>query len=514
MDAGYYMGTTRRWLEGDFVSKCGKPGYHLLTWGAAKLIGFFDDTISYLNCAMDVLNIVILYGLSVQMRMGKPLALAAVVTYGCLPIIFGSSHWGLAHLPSITFLLGSIGMFLFFLDQRRFQLLFLYLCGCFAAFAGMVHPTAYAAVPLYPALILLEGRGSSFLKRIGQSAVPIGSYMIGVLSTLLMMVAILAGADRKWSAAAETLIQGLPVHYSKITQGVMGPLFPDRILASKQTAYELMTRHFLIFMGLVFLIRIFLYFKLPGKESTKSPVRHLRVIGAFVLSYTVLNVVIDKTMLARLLIPVAPPLILGTFGLLDQCLSSRWRFIGYPIFVASLFMAHHNFTSHPDYFLKPTTPHRQMREQLPPRIGPSDRVLYYPEILYPKLVETLYLDSRWLYRLKGPWIPRLRELREFHIRYIVLERRPWAPAPADRWREMARMNRINKQRLIRWLNPKRAKQIHQGREFSIFELKYPVPPNKTPIPEPKFHHAIHKVYGEKLSAILRPIRIRKQQNAF
>jgi len=499
-DSGIYITYVHRWLEGSFGSGYSKPGYHLLAFLAGKLIGIYDDTLLYLNSTMDLAGMVILYLLSRRMGLNSFLGLSTIVIYGCLPIILYENTRGLAHLPTMTFVVGSVWLF-FLISSSRWKRALLFLCGIFSMYAGMIHPTALCVVLLFPALIFFERLKERIsFKTVRHSLMDAGIYLLGSVLVVISFVCILDLDTNTFNDKWGKLFVILQHHHATGVQGA-GPHLTDKLFALRTMVPYLFSPPFLAVMVLVFLYSAYFYIN-SGKARAVNPRGgHVRILWMMVIGYIAINIIVTKGLQSRFLIPIIPLATLGTFAILDlRGLCQRRRWIGPSILVCTILISSFNLATHPQYIMKPKTIFRQMADQLADRIDENHRVLFLPSLFKKVMMETIYLDARWLYRLRTPWQPQWEVLKKHRIRYIMiantLGRSPYS-APTE---QELRKTKVETNLMLGWLRNNNIKMIYRSEELYIFELDYPSIAGNAPIMTP----AQHPFYNSLQAAIFGP----------
>jgi hypothetical protein len=242
--------------------------------------------------------------------------------------------------------------------------------------------------------------------------------------------------------------------------------------------------------GSAAVVALYFFLLVLGKaRSNGSDVRWPLVLWCAALAHVMVNVIVDKVIQSRLMIPAAPLAVFGTYALLDRCGFHRlWRWFGPLVLVLSFAVAGFNVVTHPLYVAKPPTIFRQMADQLANRVDQENRVLLVPSGFNGGYLETMYLPAPWVYRLREPWVPQLALLKWYRIRYVMIATNLYRgiyDAPSEA--ESARVE-IERRLMVRFLAQNGAKPIYRGQELFIFELTYPPVKGDSPVLTPFSYH--------------------------
>ncbi len=275
----------------------------------------------------------------------------------------------------------------------------------------------------------------------------------------------------------------LYIHYVESTQGSQGGVF-DKLWYTLVNLDGLISMPILVFICGILAIVIIpnLFIAVLRKKNILLQklawhhLKYLSLIWGIVFYFLLINFLVAKGWGYMLAIPLLPFVIIGTTYLVNiYAEAGRSRYLDIMIFCVSLGIAFYNLAANPELIKKTPTVYRQLANVLCGKVNSNNRLLTMPSQLYFYKIESVYFDGDNIYRVKAPWKPRLKELLQYKIKYIMVAKelnrnskeinRVYPRTPED-FAELEREYRL----IDSGLNEVGAKKLYESNKLSVYEV--------------------------------------------
>ncbi|MFC1461289.1 ArnT family glycosyltransferase [Verrucomicrobiota bacterium] len=198
-DTFQYWILGHQWALGNYTLSDGyagelfRPVVFALHGFAMRLFGFNDYAIKMLHASMDMINILLVFGIAALIGRSLWVGLFSALLYAFLPAVIGQSRHELIHIPSATFVLLSVLFYVLFdLIEKRGRILLGLLCVGLSGFAlgcasGVHTELAFLFPPLAIMMVLSTVLVPGRRKRVilGRLLLWGGVFSLGCLSIYL-----------------------------------------------------------------------------------------------------------------------------------------------------------------------------------------------------------------------------------------------------------------------------------------------------------------------------------------
>jgi len=429
-----YSSIAKKWFfDRNFINPYAKPAYHILSCIAIGLVGLYDFTLLYLSNFLDIISILLIVLIARMVGIRWTISISASMLYAFLPFILKEATRALPHLSSSTFSLAAICLFLAYLNSGRRYRTCLFFCGFLAAFSANLHPTLLSGFVFF--FLILTGfalpRFNPTQDRL-KGLKDFLSYLSGFVSVYFIFILIVAANDLSFLERITDMITKLFKYRGMQGQGHRGSLI-SKFGYTFSIMPEMFTKPVAILVAFVTLSGLGLFVQ-QWKPFSKDKIAKewsslcadkkamnicllLGIMGFFLLTF----VVAINGIQARFMIPIVPLVILGLAGGIEL-ISPRYPKLrlGLVFVVFSLLVSVFNVVTNIEMIKKPAVVSRQIANVLYKKVDANNRVLVMPKNLHQSYIETIYLDGNFVYHLRRIWKPRLKELKRFNVRYIVV----------------------------------------------------------------------------------------------